>query len=54
MCIGQLVAKMQHEEFFTAVFSRFQGIEILDTLDWHTSLAFRGLRSLNARMVSNS
>jgi pimeloyl-[acyl-carrier protein] synthase len=55
MCIGHLVAKMQLEEFFTALFARFGGIEVLDsTLDWHSSLAFRGLRSLNARLLANS
>jgi pimeloyl-[acyl-carrier protein] synthase len=52
MCIGHLVAKMQLEEFFRALVDRYGGIEVLDEhLDWHTSLAFRGLRSLNVRFI---
>jgi pimeloyl-[acyl-carrier protein] synthase len=52
MCIGHLVAKMQLEEFFGALVDRYEGIEVLDEhLDWHTSLPFRGLRSLNVRLI---
>jgi hypothetical protein len=38
---------------FKAIVQRFYGIELLNNrLDWHTSLAFRGLRSLNTRLIS--
>ncbi len=51
-CGRHLVTKMQLEEFFKALVQRFDGIELLDDrLDWHTSLAFRGLRSLNTRLI---
>jgi hypothetical protein len=44
---------MQLEEFFKALVQRFDGIEVLDDRpDWHTSLAFRGLRSLNTRLIA--
>ncbi len=51
MCIGHLVARAQLEEFFTALVRRFDGIELADReLDWHSALAFRGLRSLKVRL----
>jgi hypothetical protein len=38
---------------FKAIIERFDGIELLNNrLDWHTSLAFWGLRSLNTRLLS--
>jgi cytochrome P450 len=51
-CIGHLLAKMQLTEFFPALVERFEGIDILDTeLDWGTMIGFRGLQSLNVRMI---
>ncbi|MDB5699515.1 MAG: hypothetical protein JWN69_2319 [Alphaproteobacteria bacterium] len=51
-CIGHFLAKMQVEEFFRALVTRFDRVELLDDeLDWGTSLSFRGLQSLNARLV---
>jgi hypothetical protein len=43
---------MQLTEFFPALVERFEGIDILDTeLDWGTMIGFRGLQSLNVRMI---
>lgn len=51
-CIGHLLAKMQLTEFFPAFAERFERMEILDeTLDWGTMIGFRGLQSLNVRML---
>ncbi|MET0497942.1 MAG: cytochrome P450 [Steroidobacteraceae bacterium] len=51
-CIGHLLAKMQLTEYFPALVERFDGLEILDEeLDWGTMLGFRGLQSLNVRVV---
>jgi pimeloyl-[acyl-carrier protein] synthase len=52
MCIGHLLAKMQMQEFFAELVRRFDGIELQDEdLQWHSSLAFRGLRSLKLRLI---
>jgi pimeloyl-[acyl-carrier protein] synthase len=49
-CIGHLLAKMQLGEFFQEFFRRFD-VEILDSrLDFHSSIAFRGLNTLNVRL----
>jgi len=51
-CIGHLLAKMQLTEFFPAFAEQFSGMEILDQeLNWGTVLGFRGLQSLNVRMI---
>jgi pimeloyl-[acyl-carrier protein] synthase len=51
MCIGHLVARAQLEEFFKALVERFHGINLTrKELDWHSSLAFRGLRTLWLRL----
>jgi len=51
-CIGHLLAKMQLTEFFPALVEQFDGIEILDQqLDWGTMIGFRGLQTLNVRMI---
>ncbi len=50
-CIGPLLAKLQLTEFSPALTRRFAGMEILDqTLQWGTTVNFRGLRSLNVRL----
>jgi pimeloyl-[acyl-carrier protein] synthase len=49
-CIGHLLAKMQLIEFFPELLRRYD-VEVLDErLDWHPSIAFRGLNSLNLRL----
>ncbi len=49
-CIGHLLAKMQLVEFFPELLRRFD-IEIVDEkLDFHPSIAFRGLNSLHLRL----
>ncbi|HTT83797.1 MAG TPA: cytochrome P450 [Rhizomicrobium sp.] len=49
-CIGHLFAKMQLVEFFPELLRRFD-IEVLDEkLDFHPSIAFRGLNTLNLRL----
>jgi pimeloyl-[acyl-carrier protein] synthase len=51
-CIGHLLAKMQLTEFFPRLVESFAGMEVLDDeLDWSTVLGFRGLQSLNVRMI---
>jgi pimeloyl-[acyl-carrier protein] synthase len=51
-CIGHLLAKMQLTEFFPRFVESFAGMEVLDDeLDWSTVLGFRGLQSLNVRMI---
>jgi pimeloyl-[acyl-carrier protein] synthase len=51
-CIGHLLAKLQLTEFLPALTRRFGGIQILDEeLQWGTTVNFRGLRSLNVRML---
>jgi cytochrome P450 len=50
-CIGHSLAKLQLTEFFPALTRRFAGMEILDpSLDWGTTVNFRGLRSLRVRL----
>lgn len=50
-CIGHSLAKLQLTEFFPALARRFAGMEILDpSLDWGTTVNFRGLRSLRVRL----
>jgi pimeloyl-[acyl-carrier protein] synthase len=52
-CIGHYAAKMQLSEFFPALVERFERIEVLDEkLDWGPGLGFRGLESLNVRLVA--
>ncbi|HLY56666.1 MAG TPA: cytochrome P450 [Stellaceae bacterium] len=49
-CIGHLLAKMQLVEFFPELLRRYD-VEVLDRhLDWHPSIAFRGLNSLHVRL----
>jgi len=49
-CIGHLLAKMQLTEFFPELLRRFD-VEVLDDkLDFHPSIAFRGLNTLNVRL----
>lgn len=50
-CIGHLLAKMQLTEFFTALSTRFEGIDILeDNPAWTPNVGHRGLLSLRARL----
>jgi pimeloyl-[acyl-carrier protein] synthase len=50
-CIGHLLAKLQLTEFFPALTARFASMEVLDqSLQWGTTVNFRGLRSLNVRL----
>jgi pimeloyl-[acyl-carrier protein] synthase len=50
-CIGHLLAKMQLVEFFPELLRRFD-VELVDEkLDFHPSIAFRGLNSLHLRLL---
>jgi cytochrome P450 len=50
-CIGHLLAKMQLVEFFPELTRRFD-VELVDEkLDFHPSIAFRGLNSLHLRLL---
>lgn len=50
-CIGHLLAKMQLTEFFVALSTRFEGIDILeDHPAWTPNVGHRGLLSLKARL----
>jgi len=49
-CIGHLLAKMQLAEFFSALVSRFESVEVLDEkLDFMPAFVFRGLYGMNVR-----
>jgi cytochrome P450 len=51
-CIGHFLAKMQLGEFFQALVSRFDAVQLLDEgLHWGTSVGFRGLQKLNVRLI---
>jgi pimeloyl-[acyl-carrier protein] synthase len=50
-CIGHLLAKMQLTEFFAEFFRRFDVTVLDDKLDFHSSIAFRGLNTLNVRLT---
>jgi len=49
-CIGHVLAKMQLCEFFSALVSRFETVEVLDQkLDFMPVAAFRGMYGMNVR-----
>lgn len=50
-CLGQMLAKMQLGEFFTALARRVERIELLDDeLAWMPVFSFRGVYQLNVRL----
>ena len=53
-CIGHLLAKMQIDEFFTALTQRFDRVELLEEPEFVPNLVFRGLQKMNVRFHPRS
>jgi cytochrome P450 len=49
-CIGHFLAKMQLQEYFSALIERYEPVVLDDRLDFGMSLGFRGLETLHVRL----